>query len=110
MASEAVGNGQPRDYPVWARSVRKDRLPSGREEHLKGIEEFFDHYSVNVETWRRRNSGYHNAITSLARFYVPVGARVLEVGSGTGDLLAAMQPRRGLGIDISSEMVRLASA
>ncbi len=33
---------------------------------------------------------------------------MLEVGSGTGDLLVATRPRRGVGIDISSEMVRLA--
>jgi SAM-dependent methyltransferase len=110
MTSEAAGSGQPKDYPGWAKAVRKDRLPSRKEEHLKGIEEFFDHYSADVEAWRRRNSGYHRAIASLARFYVPGGARVLEVGSGTGDLLAALEPRRGVGIDISGEMVRLAGA
>jgi ubiquinone/menaquinone biosynthesis C-methylase UbiE len=64
------------------------------EEHLKGMEEFFDHYSSHVARWRTRNSGYHRAIAALARFYVPPGARVLEVGSGTGDLLAAMNPPR----------------
>jgi SAM-dependent methyltransferase len=110
MTSEAAGPGQPKDYPGWARAVRKDGLPSRREEHLKGIEEFFDHYAAEVERWRRRNSGYHAAIASLARFYIPSKARVLEVGSGPGDLLAALAPRRGVGIDISSEMVRLASA
>jgi hypothetical protein len=35
---------------------------------------------------------------------------VLELGSGTGDLLAACRPSHGLGIDISGEMTRLASA
>src|ERR1035438_1475084 len=110
MNSEAAGTGPVKDYPGWARAVRKDRLPSRREEHLKGIEEFFDHYSADVETWRRRNSGYHRAIASLARFYIPANAMVLEVGSGSGDLLAELQPRRGVGIDISGEMVRLASA
>ena len=110
MTSDTVGTGQPKDYPGWVRAIRKDRLPSRREEHLKGMEEFFDHFSANVQTWRRRNSGYHRAVASLARFYVPPGSRVLEVGSGTGDLLAALQPRRGVGVDISSEMVRLASA
>jgi SAM-dependent methyltransferase len=110
MTSDAVGTGQPKDYRGWVRAIRKDRLPSRREEHLKGMEEFFDHFSADVGTWRRRNSGYHRAIASLAKFYVPPGARVLEVGSGTGDLLAALQPRRGVGVDISSEMVRMARA
>jgi len=79
------------------------------DEHLHGVEEFFDHYAASVETWRDRNAGYHRAIASLSRFYIPAGARVLEIGSGAGDLLAATLPRRGVGIDISSEMVRLAS-
>jgi hypothetical protein len=30
---------------------------------------------------------------------------VIEVGSGNGDLLAALNPSDGLGIDISGEMV-----
>src|SRR5262249_52570001 len=49
-------------------------------------------------------------LASLARFYIPAGARVLEIGSGTGDLLAATRPCRGVGVDISGEMVRLAAS
>lgn len=33
---------------------------------------------------------------------------MLEIGSGTGDLLAAVEPSEGVGIDISREMVELA--
>lgn len=35
------------------------------------------------------------------RFLIPEGYRVLEVGSGDGDLLASLKPSRGLGIDAS---------
>jgi SAM-dependent methyltransferase len=63
-----------------------------------------------VDYWRARNPGYHRAITSLARFYVPRGARVLEVGCGTGDLLAALEPSEGVGVDLSAAMVARASA
>ena len=66
MNSEAIGS-HSKDYPAWARAVRKDRLPARMEEHLKGVEEFFDHYSTSVETWRIRNAGYHRAISSLAQ-------------------------------------------
>jgi len=41
-------------------------------------------------------------------FAIPPGARVLEIGCGTGDLLAALRPSVGVGIDFSTEMVRLA--
>ena len=79
-------------------------------EHLKELEEFFDHYAESAEKWRQRNEGYHRTISTLCRFYVPPSARVLEIGSGTGDLLASTAPRRGLGIDISPEMVSLAAS
>jgi ubiquinone/menaquinone biosynthesis C-methylase UbiE len=66
---------------------------------------FFDQYASQVDRRHRRNAGYHKAIASLARFYIPPGSKVLEVGSGSGDLLDALQPERGLGIDISGKMV-----
>jgi SAM-dependent methyltransferase len=104
---QTVGeSGQP--YPEWAKQARKERLPASMEEYVQSWAAFFDHYAVTVEQWRRRNAGYHRALGSLARFYVPKGSSVLEVGSGTGDLLAATRPRRGVGVDISGEMVRLA--
>ena len=94
----------------WAREVRVEGVPGSLDHYLKGWEGVFDEYAASVETWRRRNAGYHAALESLTRFYVPPGARVLEIGSGTGDLLAATSPRRGVGIDLSGEMVRLAAA
>ena len=96
-------------YREWVRMVRKEHPPVGMEEYLQDWKVFFDHYAAEVDHWHRRNAGYHQAIASLARFYVPSGARVLEIGSGNGDLLAALKPSYGLGIDISSEMVRLAA-
>jgi 2-polyprenyl-3-methyl-5-hydroxy-6-metoxy-1,4-benzoquinol methylase len=93
----------------WVRMVRKERPPVGMEEYLQDWKVFFGHYAAEVDHWHRRNAGYHQAIACLARFYIPPGARVLEVGSGNGDLLEALKPSYGLGIDISSEMVHLAA-
>ena len=97
-------------YHGWATAVRKDKPPGSLDEYLHGWQDFFDHYCPLAEDWARRNSGYHQAIASLARFYIPEGARVLEIGSGTGNLLASVKPSRGLGIDISGEMVHKASS
>jgi len=52
---------------------------------------------------------YYRRLTDVYRFLVPAGLRVLEVGCGGGDLLAALEPREGVGIDFSSEMVSRAS-
>ena len=94
----------------WVRAVRTERPPLNMDEYLREWESFFDHYSAHVDHWHRRNAGYHGAIASLYRFYIPPNASVLEIGSGNGDLLASLNPVYGLGIDISGEMVRLAAA
>jgi len=99
-----------RDGYARVRMMRTENPPSSMDEYLRNWETFFDDYAVEVDKWHHRNAGYHKAIASLAGFYVPPGAKVLELGSGTGDLLAALQPADGWGIDISGEMVRLAAA
>jgi len=109
MNSPADTTVESKDFSRWARDVRKEKLPANMEEHLKGLEEFFDHYAESVEKWRERNAGYHRMLSSLCRFYIPPHARVLEIGSSTGDLLASTSPSRGVGIDISPEMVRRAA-
>jgi SAM-dependent methyltransferase len=94
----------------WVRRVRKERHPADMDDYLEEWKVFFDYYAVEVDRWHRRNAGYHEAIASLARFHIPPGARVLEVGSGNGDLLASLKPSYGVGIDISAEMVQLATS
>jgi SAM-dependent methyltransferase len=43
------------------------------------------------------------------RFLVSPGQRVLEIGCGDGDLLAALEPSEGLGVDFSAGMVERAA-
>lgn len=56
---------------------------------------------------RRRGAAgaYHRRLERVYRFLVPAGARVLELGCGRGDLLAAVEPAVGVGVDLSPEMV-----
>ena len=71
----------------WVRTVRKESPPESLDEYLQHWEAFFDHYAAQVDRWHHRNAGYHKALASLARFYVPADARVLEIGSGNISLL-----------------------
>jgi SAM-dependent methyltransferase len=69
---------------------------------------YFDAFAANEQKWRKRNSTYHQLIERVMRFNVEPGARVLEIGCGGGDLLAALEPAAGVGIDISPTMIEVA--
>lgn len=66
---------------------------------------YFDQHAEKRDYWKRRNWYYHKTIEKLLRFFVPPDASILDVGCGTGDTLAALQPRRGVGVDISQNMI-----
>lgn len=51
---------------------------------------------------------YHRRIESVMRFVIPPQSRVLELGCGRGDLLAALKPSFGVGVDFSSKMLERA--
>jgi SAM-dependent methyltransferase len=51
---------------------------------------------------------YHVLLERYYRFLIPEGASVLEVGCGIGNLLAALKPSLGVGVDFSSAMISLA--
>ncbi len=61
-----------------------------------------------LRNWRGLGRYYNARISEIYRFNIPENQSVLEVGTGTGKLLAALNPDRGLGIDISDGMVKLA--
>jgi SAM-dependent methyltransferase len=72
------------------------------------IARFFDAFAPSEPRWRRRNRTYYRLVERICRFLVPPGQKVLEIGSGSGDLLAALDPSEGVGVDVSGEMVELA--
>ena len=70
--------------------------------------EFWDEFARRIERWQPLRRYYRARLARWFSFAVPPGARVLEIGCGTGDLLAALRPSVGVGIDFSPEMVRVA--
>jgi SAM-dependent methyltransferase len=95
--------------PVPDRGPRYSRDASATEDsHLAEVAGFFDEFAARERRWRRRNRTYYRLIESIHRFLIPEGTSILEIGSGSGDLLASLQPSRALGVDLSQEMVELA--
>ena len=78
--------------------------------NYRDLAAWFDRFADDADVWRHRNRGYHELIENVYRFHVSPGSTVLEIGCGTGELLAALKPSHGVGIDVSERMVERASA
>jgi len=76
--------------------------------YASDLQGHFDWVAENDETPRRVQSGFHAQIADFHRQHIPENQKVLEWGCGPGDLLKALRPSRGIGIDLSPRMVRRA--
>lgn len=62
-------------------------------------------YAASRSEWRRKAWFFHREDETYLRFLIPKHARVLEIGCGVGDTLAALEPSFGMGIDFSPSIV-----
>jgi SAM-dependent methyltransferase len=81
-------------------------LPAEFSEYRAARREHWD--AVAAHQPRSWGGYYRERLTEVYRLHVPEGSDLLEVGCARGDLLAALKPRNGLGIDLSPSMVNAA--
>lgn len=74
------------------------------------VRRHFDALAGDYDRWKEKSSYYYRLLAELHRELVPPGASVLEVGCGTGTILASLRPARGLGVDLSPRMIAIAAA
>jgi SAM-dependent methyltransferase len=60
--------------------------------------------------WREKAAFFHGEDEAFLRFLVPEGLRILAVGSGTGDTLAALKPALGVGVEADPALAASARA
>jgi hypothetical protein len=58
--------------------------------------------------WIRSNGYFYDRLKKLLRFIVEPGSRVLDLRCQTGEMLAAVEPSHGVGVEISDAMVECA--
>jgi SAM-dependent methyltransferase len=78
---------------------------TGLFERKATMRAFFDRMATERHLWIERNAYFYDEDTRYMQFLVPDGAKVLELGCGIGDLLAALKPSVGIGVDFSASMV-----
>src|SRR5262245_32749031 len=96
---QAVASDRAATRHVLQRQARKAELVA-----------HYDRVAAGRDEWIARNTGFYDDEQRYMRFLVPEGLRVLEIGCGTGQLLASLKPARGVGVDISAGMIEVARA
>ncbi len=72
------------------------------------IKAYFDQIAPDREKWKKKNQYYHDDVKAFMGYHIRPQSTVLDIGCGPGDLLDSVNPREGVGIDISDKMVELA--
>jgi SAM-dependent methyltransferase len=65
-------------------------------------------YAYQRENWIERNKYFHDEDARYMRHLISEELHVLDLGCGTGQLLSAIKPKRGVGIDFSPRMIEVA--
>src|SRR5438552_15110357 len=85
---------------IWGLVALEQRRQRTRD-HLAKI-------APRREGWITNNKYYYELLNRLLRFLVEPQKKVLSVRCDTGNLLAAVRPSKGQGVDICAELVEIA--
>ncbi|HET9909253.1 MAG TPA: glycosyltransferase [Anaerolineales bacterium] len=88
-------------------SLKTDFEPAGINYQQSRIAHW-DSVARKRDSWQGMGRWYHQRMEEIYQFLVSPGLRVLEIGCSDGNLLAALHPSRGVGVDFSPEMIRRA--
>ena len=69
------------------------------------VRRFYEENHDGIQAARRRRRYFYDSLARVLRVRVPAGQRILDLGCGAGDLLAALEPGAGVGIDLSRPAV-----
>ena len=72
------------------------------------LQAFYERTAVSRLKWKRRNWFYHKSLEKYFSYIIAEGSRVIEIGCGPGDLLHAVKPSYGVGIDFSPAIIGVA--
>lgn len=80
-------------------------MTEARDKYRRARAEHWNHVARKMDHWTGLGGYYHRHLIRVFQFLVPSGQRILELGCAQGELLAALRPTVGVGVDFSSEMV-----
>ena len=85
----------------------EDRQKAKRKFRRKRIESW-NQVTAKYDRSRSAGASYHRLLARYYQFLIPPDSCILELGCGSGELLAALKPSLGVGVDFSIEAIRRA--
>jgi len=79
-----------------------------KTENKGKVKKHLDVLAKDYDQWKSKNSYFYENIQAFIKRNVIPGSSVLEIGCRTGDMLDSAEPSRGVGLDISPEMIKIA--
>lgn len=69
----------------------------------------WDKVAEKLDSWKGWGKYYSKRIEQIYGFNIPPDMDILEIGCGSGNLIASLEPKYGVGVDLSRKMVERAS-
>jgi SAM-dependent methyltransferase len=85
-------------------------MTAERDDYTKKRRAHWDSMALEMSRGPGWGQFYHLRVTRILQTLVLPGQRIIELGCAYGDLLAALEPSVGVGVDFSAEMIKFASA
>lgn len=77
-------------------------------EQKQSIKDFMDKSSKSRTQWIKNARYYYDDLDKFFQYHLPQVDSVLEVGTGTGELIAKINAKKRTGIDLSLKMLKIA--
>src|SRR6266436_6846267 len=90
------------------KAVRNGWAEAACENYRQARQAHWNECARSLDTWTGWGGYYHRRLMQVYQFLVGPGQRILEIGCAQGDLLAALKPSVGVGVDFSDAILRRA--
>src|SRR5215831_4112971 len=101
MSKTKLGSSSFESFSDTTQDKAQTKYREGRVRHWNEV-------ARRLESWTGWGGYYHRRLRNIYQLLIPPGQSVLELGCARGDLLAAVNPARGVGVDFSEEMIHAA--
>jgi len=105
MEMEVGNNLIQNDLVQHDGTTRESFVDAAQAKYTEARLRHWNEVARHLKTWTGWGGYYHQRLTQVYRSLVAPGQSVLELGCARGDLLAALSPTLGVGVDFSEEMI-----